>query len=982
MRVWKKSLLALSVSGLLTLSASAYAAGGALKIQIHDLNGNPIAGATVKVNSPEVLGAKEAVSDENGIVRLVGLSPSRKYIVSVASDGYEAVESENVIIVSDKTFNLDYGLVSADDVETISVTGSRTYTQIDTTSPTVGMDITLDLTESLPTGRSYQSYLQLAPGTKPSADGNPSSKSGVNYSDIGGDMGSSSDNVYYLDGIDTTDGNSGGYGSNINSEIIQEQRVLTGGIPAKYAGGTGLVSIVKTKSGGNEFSGSINYYFQNDSLVADNKHTDGRQFSTYDAAVTLGGPIIKDQLWFYASYQKKSETTDVFNSTGDFMRSVDDDSDLGFIKLTWQATDNDNFEFSYFNDPRDLSGSDSATTTNNRDLSASYGGDNYKLSYTHSWDDFILTAKIARHESENSLNAADPAIRNNVAYYGYDATEAELSKGGYGTNSEEFRNRTEYHLDGIYYLDTDIGLHTIEMGVGRIDNELKQNETYSGDMQYTSIAAMNAGVTFGEYNLSDGWEGSKSVSDADYTRIIDAMATSGDSSYYEDLLDANSDGSISTDELSALAFNSTSGNPTDDVNSYRIVMTSTAPVKMETKGTTAYLQDTFTIGDQYTIVAGVRAEKWEHYSSEGEKIATFDWEFAPRLSAIWDINGDGSSKVWGFYGRYYDPIRTNMTDFAGNVTGPVREEQVYVGDRWLTFRTRGGVGGQDAYIAPTTKTPYTDEFMLGYSRTLNEEYAVELTYTERRTRNILEDYDLGLYSDELEGTDFYLPLSYFGYSELPDSNYVIGTLKGAKRDYKGVELSLRRNRIDNWQAYASFTYNDAQGNSNSDSNADYQGDVVWLDPRSPNMYGDQPGNIKYLFKLFGTYYFDNGVELGAVYTWNSGYQYSETYLLGSRHMPLRDTAYEYGGTTQPWTKAGTVGSHEADSYGTLDVRVKYTQEFEYFKAEYFLDIFNVLDDQAGTTVTDLVDGDGDYAFGEANDWVQPRRLYLGARLTF
>src|SRR3546814_9533713 len=52
----------------------------------------------------------------------------------------------------------------------------------------------------LPTGRTYQSYLQLVPGVKPSVDGNPSSKSGVNYSDVGGDIGISTDNVYYLVG--------------------------------------------------------------------------------------------------------------------------------------------------------------------------------------------------------------------------------------------------------------------------------------------------------------------------------------------------------------------------------------------------------------------------------------------------------------------------------------------------------------------------------------------------------------------------------------------------------------------------------------------------------------------------------------------------------------------------------------------------------------------------------------------------------------
>src|SRR5690606_12763909 len=136
-------------------------------------------------------------------------------------------------------------------------------------------------------------------------------KSGVNYSDVGGAIGSSTDNVYYLDGVNVTDPLTGTFGANFNSEIIQEQQVLTGGIPAEFAGGSGLVSKVITKSGGNEFHGSINYYLQNDSLVSDYKHEDNKNFSTYDTAIALGGPILKDKLWFFGSYQKKHRQEDV-----------------------------------------------------------------------------------------------------------------------------------------------------------------------------------------------------------------------------------------------------------------------------------------------------------------------------------------------------------------------------------------------------------------------------------------------------------------------------------------------------------------------------------------------------------------------------------------------------------------------------------------------------------------------------------------------
>jgi outer membrane receptor for monomeric catechols len=208
-------------------------------------------------------------------------------------------------------------------------------------------------------------------------------------------------------------------------------------------------------------------------------------------------------------------------------------------------------------------------------------------------------------------------------------------------------------------------------------------------------------------------------------------------------------------------------------------------------------------------------------------------------------------------------------------------------------------------------------------------------------------------------------------------------LAGGKRDYQGVEVTFKKLRTDNWNFMASYTFNDAKGNSNSDGNADFQGDWEVLDPRAPGMYGKQPGNISHQLKLLGTYYFDNGIEVGAFYNWNSGTRYSETFSLYRRHLPvMEEVAYEYGGWTTEWVKESSVGSHVMPSYGTLDMRVKYKLDIGDYNAELFLDIFNVLDDQAPIRVQDLAAGDGTFNFGEAMNWVEPRRFYLGARVSF
>src|SRR3546814_3563677 len=98
--------------------------------------------------------------------------------------------------------------------------------------------------------------------------------------------------------------------------------------------------------------------------------------------------------------------------------------------------------------------------------------------------------------------------------------------------------------------------------------------------------------------------------------------------------------------------------------------------------------------------------------------------------------------------------------------------------------------------------------LLGYSTTFGQNMNLSVIYTKRETKDIFEDYDLGLYSNpngDTEGgqadenSDFYLPYSYFGYDSAPPFNYVIGTLKGGERKYQGLQVTLQKQKSNNWQ---------------------------------------------------------------------------------------------------------------------------------------------------------------------------------------
>lgn len=971
----KRNALTLAL-GLCFVGAAIGAETGGLRITITGSGGAPLVGATVKVSSPSSLVTKTGVTAADGTINLNGLDPATNYTVEVVATGYSNFSANNVAVVSGKNLSLGYSL-GATTLDTVVVTGAS-LAAVDTTSATVSTVLTLDQVESLPTSRNYQSYLQLVPGVKPSASGNPSSKSGVNYADVGGAIGVSTDNLYYIDGVNVTDPLTGTFGANLNSEIIQEMQVLTGGIPAEFAGGAGLISKVITKSGGNDFHGSINYYLQNSNLVADNKHLSANKFSTYDAALTLGGPIIKDKLWFFASYQKKSREEDVTDAVSqDFMRTVSQDSKLAFGKLTWQITDSDRVTATFFNDPQTQNGSLNPQTVNSRSTITEQGGDNYKLEYSHDWENLSLGAYAYKHEGELSSLAATSDPFNNVAYHTdrSSKTNADLNMGGSGSNTFTSRDNKEFGFNLDYYLYTDLGDHSFRAGFQRSEGSYTERVAYLGagaaGARYTSISAADAGVTLDQFLSSGyGWRGTRQITGTDLARIMEVTG-------------------LTEAQLRAKTFSDTTGNPDGQVNMYRIFQSENEGqgYTVTSKQTAMFLQDQWTMG-QWSANIGARFERNELVNSSGDSIHKFDWDIAPRVSLTYDLNGDGRSKVWAFYGRYYDPIRADMADFAGAVTGPTYDEQINIDGTWYTYRQRGP---GDAAMAPTTKTPYTDELMLGYATTFGKDVGLSITVTSRKTRDLMEDYDLGLYSDpdaECGGavacpdSIFYIPYSYFGYSGNPGTNYVIGTLVGGKRNYTGFEVTLQKFKSDSWQAAATYTYNSAKGNSNSDGNADFQGDWIALDPRAPNQYGPQPGNIKHQFKAWGSYEFDFGLELSGVFNWNSGALYSRTYSLYGRNLPEMSDGYEYGDVFDSWILPDTVGAETGPSYYTLDLRAKYSRPLPVGKLEVFLDVFNILDKQSPTSEMDLVAGNGVYTFGQANAWVEPRRAYLGVRYSF
>ncbi len=969
---------------------------GTLRVTVADEAGQPAPGARVTARSDDTATTRGAVTDAEGLAGLRALSPSARYEVTVESSGFATVRRRGVLVRAGQTTSMVVELVRGSVSETIVVMAAPPV--VDVRSAVVAEDITLDLTEAVPTGRSYQSYLQLVPGVlpdDPDSGGNPASKSGLNYRDIGGETGVSRDNFYYIDGINVTDGVSGTFGANLNTEIIQEQQVLTGGIPAEYVGTPGLLSNVVTKSGSNRLAGSVNYFFQNDELVEENENAPDQEFSRFDSAVTAGGPIVRDKAWFFGSYRRlEQRDTVVALDSVDVIRAVEEAQDQFYGRSTWAPTVSDTFVLTFLNDPTELSGSRDREVTNARDVRRAFGGDNYHLRYARVLGDMLLEGAWSQHDGEVSAFAAAPGASNNVIFRQTDVRTLEDEQlGAFGQDRLDQRGTEGYK--GTASLQA--GRHAIVGGVEWTRNTNLRNTVFE-DALYTSLTGSLAGVTAGELiggSYSDSRFDPTNSSDFNgFIGTVDSLANRGE--FYA-LYDLNGDGVISQRELAAgLVYSSTAGNPHGAVNYDRVVQSALGAQETHSDGVSVFLQDAWSATDRLSFNLGVRAERFEHFATDGTNIFTFDWTVAPRLSMSYDPAGNGRQRVSVYYGKYHDPIRNNLTNFAGTLTGSVREEQVYANDQWVTYRIRGGPQQADALFAPTTKTPWTDDLQLSYETDLGKGRSFMALYTKRRTRNIIEDYDMALYAFRADGSTNYpgpvdhtdslfLGLDYFGYDVFPESNFVIATLAGGERDYEGVEFTFRQRLRKNWQALAAYTYGDATGNTNSDSNADFQGDVIWLDPRAPHQAGRQPGSIEHLFKISTSYRWESGFQVGANLRWNSGTLASRTFRASRRNLPVRveaDQEFEFAGITRRWLAPGAVGTLRSPSYGVLDLRVLYDLPLGDYWLELFADVFNVLDDQGAVRDQDLVAGAGGVAFGDGIRFIPPRRLFLGVRLSY
>src|SRR6202158_3940255 len=368
--------------------AAAQTTGGIVG-RVTDEQGGALPGVTIEARSPALQGTRTATSDGAGRYRLTLLPPGT-YSVAITLEGFAPENRTTVSADLDKETTINAALHPAVS-ESITVTSEVPV--IDVTSPAIGTNLDSRAVETLPTGRNYASVVQITPGV--SSDANPEN---TDQSTITAYGSSGNENVFFIDGVNTTGTEYGFPGKELNFEFIQAVDVKTGGYQAEFGRATGAIINVITKSGGNSFHGDAFGYYDNDSLQRTTQSVSSSTgtvagFTKKDYGADLGGFLIKDRIWFFGAYDRVNNTINSLpppppggTQSGPPIASSST-HDLAAAKVTFHLTQNQTAIASFFQDPRNDTGAiiDANHTLNGDPLTYEgkrlFGGKDYALRY-------------------------------------------------------------------------------------------------------------------------------------------------------------------------------------------------------------------------------------------------------------------------------------------------------------------------------------------------------------------------------------------------------------------------------------------------------------------------------------------------------------------------------------------------------------------------------------------------------------------------
>jgi outer membrane receptor protein involved in Fe transport len=278
-------------------------------------DGIALPGAVVEVSSPALIGAKSATTSSRGTYIFLNLAPGR-YTVTASRDGFKKASRENVEVSAGGVVTLDLTLNVGGREETVVVTAEGSI--VDTKTSTIESRLNQEMLAKLPTSR--DAFYDLALTTPGMFEGSGAPSRTTEFQSPTAYASATNENVFLINGVNATSPRAGSFGSlvNVNYDTVDEVRVVATGSKAEYGSFSGAAIDITTKSGSNEFHGSGAFYSQlgkpasnqpgpGDDLGADflfvgeGEQLAGETKKDWEGSATLGGPILKDKLWFFGA---------------------------------------------------------------------------------------------------------------------------------------------------------------------------------------------------------------------------------------------------------------------------------------------------------------------------------------------------------------------------------------------------------------------------------------------------------------------------------------------------------------------------------------------------------------------------------------------------------------------------------------------------------------------------------------------------------
>lgn len=909
--------------------------------------GEGLPGVSVTLTSPAmIIPSMSAITGERGAFRFMALAPG-DYQITFELSGMKTVIRKGVKVEVARTATLDITMEIKSLEENITVIGQSPTIDKQRTARPANLDKMF--LQSIPAPRNLGTYVNMAPG----------------ISDTSAYGSSTMDNSYLLDGVNLVDAATGTQSVGFGLDIMEEIAIQAGGLSAEYGSVRGAMINVVTKSGGNKFSGSGSFYFNQENLKSVNTHgtplagsKSGNKMEI-EPVFTLGGPLIKDKLWFFmnASFIQ----TEAF--VAGYPAGVAPGNEKPFktmlpypyFKLSFQPGANDKFMLSYnysdrITDDRGAS-KFSAESVTIKQTSPSHV---FNAQWTKFFgSNFFANMRYGMVLYQLLLNAKGSEAQRTD-------NNTSISTGNAWRNHDLYtRNRFQFNADATAFIDNLAGTHELKFG---------------GEIQY-------AHTTWDVYGVSDPLTGGCSIAlyGSDYYRVL---------------------------TLRGNGFNRA-----DNVVDYA-----------------GFVQDNWAITRNLNLSLGLRLEYNSivypaQNTTEGpieflgktynrsipESLTMYKWmDLAPRVGFIYDLFSDGKTLFKASYSRYILPNQVGWINLA-HPNGWFGYYQYLNPDGSILYNPDGtpkvtlwampggfqNGGAQIGYKDYKLKAGYTDELAIGIERELFADFSIGARYIKKWDRdqpNMIDaaqlDADKLLSTGEIDYSKNWTSktvvdpyngqtLTFYQKINLTASEIYIVNPPGADRNYSGFEFTLNKRFSKGWALDASYVYAKSTGLITTGRADESLGGAVGGFYQSPNAHTNASGTLplerRHQFKLEGLMKGPFGINLSGYFRYLSGLPVTRTVSNNYLGLSLNTNVTIY---------AETRGHTFLPPVVQLDLRLEKTIKISTLNIGVFADCFNLFNRGVSTGMWMNSSNVATNKYLQMTSINDPRIFQLGARIQY